>query len=580
MELNKTLNPISAQERVKINQNWDYISSRFSSIKLQIGLLTGGKDLDDIVNQIQSSIDNANNATQDALAAIERIDREIDNLEDIISRSNVSLREIEEAISSLNLMLSDMKYTGEYSNSFGYRKGNYVRLNKNSYVALKNNLGITPNDDGVNWRLVALGGVDGSGSVKTVNGVEPQQDGDVILTPSDIGSASSSLLNETISNLNSTMQIVDRNSVELDNLNAAINSNTITINIFEPNKITNNVYINLQNETINDFDYAESDFMEVTPGETLYQYNPQLFGFFKKFYDANMNFLESVLPQDQTDINNPSVFQVPNNPLIRYMRTTVGGFGLGDTQAKIDAINNFRILSTRSILYFNNIINLRKLSKWSGSNISFLGDSITEGFGSSKGYVSFLQEFMNLGTVRNYGIGGSSIAEGQDPMYSRSLNLDSNSDLIFVFGGTNDFANFNTPLGEIYTKDSSGVIQVNTNVNTFYGALHVMCRNLLINYPRAKIVLATPIHREIFSGQPNEYMPNQSGFYIKDYVDAIKNISDFYSIPLCDLWKISNLNPNIPQHKSLYFSPNDGIHPNAEGHERLAEVIYPFLETV
>ena len=90
----------------------------------------------------------------------------------------------------------------------------------------------------------------------------------------------------------------------------------------------------------------------------------------------------------------------------------------------------------------------------------------------------------------------------------------------------------------------------------------------------------TPIHREVFAGQKTEFQPNGAGLYLDQYVDAVKEVAEWYSIPVCDLYSISGLQPNNSNHKSLYFSPNDGLHPKAEGHEVLARVIYNFLKNI
>lgn len=58
---------------------------------------------------------------------------------------------------------------------------NVVRFGRASYVALQEVSGVQPSDDGVNWRLLAAGGIDGSGAVSTVNGIEPDELGNVQL---------------------------------------------------------------------------------------------------------------------------------------------------------------------------------------------------------------------------------------------------------------------------------------------------------------------------------------------------------------------------------------------------------------
>lgn len=70
-------------------------------------------------------------------------------------------------------------WRGVYSNTTTYPKDNVVSHNGSSFIALKTNTGISPTNDGINWSTVAQKGLDGSGSVVTVNGVSPDVNGNV-----------------------------------------------------------------------------------------------------------------------------------------------------------------------------------------------------------------------------------------------------------------------------------------------------------------------------------------------------------------------------------------------------------------
>lgn len=72
-----------------------------------------------------------------------------------------------------------------YSSVQSYVFPNTVLYNGSTFLALKNNTGITPTNDGVNWRLVAQRGVDGQGSVSSVNGMLPDENGNVVIDSSD-----------------------------------------------------------------------------------------------------------------------------------------------------------------------------------------------------------------------------------------------------------------------------------------------------------------------------------------------------------------------------------------------------------
>ena len=163
-------------------------------------------------------------------------------------------------------------------------------------------------------------------------------------------------------------------------------------------------------------------------------------------------------------------------------------------------------------------------------------------------------------------------------MHERALTMDTDADYVFVFGGTNDFFN-SVQLGNLYTLSGSTKTATN-DTSTFYGALHTLCVNLINRFPDKKIVLTTPLHREHFGDQPTEFQTNAQGLYLSDYVNAIKEVGEWYSIPVLDLYATSGMNPNIPIHKEKFFSPTDGLHPKAEGHEVIANKIKMFLNTI
>lgn len=67
----------------------------------------------------------------------------------------------------------------EYNPATAYIKDDVVYYNGSSYIALKSVTGITPSNDNVNWNIITQRGLDGAGSVSSVNGVSPDLDGNV-----------------------------------------------------------------------------------------------------------------------------------------------------------------------------------------------------------------------------------------------------------------------------------------------------------------------------------------------------------------------------------------------------------------
>ena len=60
---------------------------------------------------------------------------------------------------------------------------------------------------------------------------------------------------------------------------------------------------------------------------------------------------------------------------------------------------------------------------------------------------------------------------------SRVATMDPDADIVVVFGGTNDFAHGDDPIGEMLDRCTT----------TFYGACHVLMARLIEKYPTATI---------------------------------------------------------------------------------------------
>ena len=112
--------------------------------------------------------------------------------------------------------------------------------------------------------------------------------------------------------------------------------------------------------------------------------------------------------------------------------------------------------------------------------INFLGDSITEGVGTSGQehiYLNILRESVGLAEARNYGISGTryAIQKGTksrpkddyvdvNSFSERFDKMEDDADIIVVFGGTNDYGHGDAPLGKFS----------DCTPDTFYGACHYL----------------------------------------------------------------------------------------------------------
>ena len=211
-----------------------------------------------------------------------------------------------------------------------------------------------------------------------------------------------------------------------------------------------------------------------------------------------------------------------------------------------------------------------------GTKINFLGDSITEGAGTSSHDKMFtmLIEREYGAICQNYGIGGTRIARQKTPteekwdrdFISRVPEMDNDADIVVVFGGTNDFGHGDAPLGTMADRTP----------DTFYGALHTLYSGLTEKYPRSAIAVVTPLHRVGEDNPRGDGSKPEDGALLKTYVEIIREVAEYYSLPILDLYKESGLQPNVPIIRKMYIP--DGLHPNDEGHIILADKIARFIE--
>ena len=237
---------------------------------------------------------------------------------------------------------------------------------------------------------------------------------------------------------------------------------------------------------------------------------------------------------------------------------------------------------------------------WQGKRVAYLGDSITDPRpqGESK-YWAWLEQWLGIHTFV-YGKSGrqwTDIPRQADELYKEHGD---SIDAIMILMGTNDY-NHGTPLGEWYTVKKEQVMYghgtekklvdrdrryLNMDNTTYRGRINIAMEKLKKMYPTKQIVVLTPTHRQNFHAneknwQCSEDYANKCGEYLDAYVNATKEVSGVWAVPVIDLSNLSGLYPMLDEYARYFRKPDaDRLHPNSDGHKRLAQTLYYQLLTL
>ena len=210
-----------------------------------------------------------------------------------------------------------------------------------------------------------------------------------------------------------------------------------------------------------------------------------------------------------------------------------------------------------------------------GKKIVFLGDSITEGAGASskeKCFVSLVGERGEFRECKNYGIGGTRFAKQKTPSQKarhdldfcgRIDDMDEDADIIVMFGGTNDYGHGDAPIGTFEDRD----------LYTFYGACHHLMTRLHERYPGKPKLILTPLHRAV-----EERQKDGETICLRTYVNIIREMAEYYSLPILDLYAESGFQPKLSIMREKFFP--DGLHPNDAGYDILADLVLAKLRSM
>lgn len=209
------------------------------------------------------------------------------------------------------------------------------------------------------------------------------------------------------------------------------------------------------------------------------------------------------------------------------------------------------------------------------SKAAFLGDSITEGVNTTKTYWQYIDDDVASGVnAVGYGVGGTTVAVQStrtDSFLERKDTVSEDSNVIVIFGGTNDYG----------ASNALGAIDDGLD-NTFLGAYSQLIDWYHVNRPNAKIICCTPLRR-YYKGSTTVWkdahtVENSQGLTLQDYAQAVRDVAREKCVPLVDLYFDSGLDPRLDNVRTQYMT--DGLHPNAAGHQYFYKLIMRKIEEV
>lgn len=338
-----------------------------------------------------------------------------------------------------------------------------------------------------------------------------------------------------------------------------------------------NGYINTDSgDVVTNPYWRYSDLFRVTPGTTLKIHSRTNTGLILlAFYDQYGGYLKDISPRSSSS---GSAYE--DNDIVV---PEVAAFARFHSAYNIDAIptcvidgvsipeNSVPSIPPKDWYNYKTVLPVPFELK--GKKIVFFGDSITYGVASCEPsdqypyglinpcenpYAKLLCEKLGLDYTRannNKAISGSRFAgevNGIQSITDTILAFSESADIIYIAGGTNDYA----------TKAAIGGV-ADTTQATLYGALNSICAYLKSNYPNAIVIFALPIN---WSKQLN-YGVSVDAYREAIYEVAISN--NYYVIDSSEIgFPKAMTDAGIPTFKAdtIY----DGIHPTELGHVVMA----------
>ena len=184
-----------------------------------------------------------------------------------------------------------------------------------------------------------------------------------------------------------------------------------------------------------------------------------------------------------------------------------------------------------------------------------VGDSITKA-GQYQRVICQMCGFIETTNVSESGIEACQLANKiKDGTYTLP-----NADIYTIFIGINDFRH-SVPVGTLMDSTTQG------ELTTFAMGLKSLIQQcqVIMHPDKGRIIIVLPYKN---NDTPNFNTANEQGVKLNAYIKVAKEIAEFYSLPIVDLYSLSGFN-------TMSFDDLlvDNLHPTWEGYKRIGTMI-------